>query len=240
MKTSIIWHIKHYFWWKLRHIFNPFEALSMGNVGAYSIIIDKKDTGQWIKKGWVERPRFTDDHYFPKKNQTVMLGIPQTILEKGTEHFKDKIIHSIGEYGHGFWGIKVVNSDGTERENIVFAVYAAGEYILIDDRILSCHPDLYTNYHPWLSLWGGENIEQWDDLSPILVHSIIKDIKVYVDRVIITVSHYEELHKIEFLKNDKRLAPFVKAKYKFDSFKKGKIGDYVLVTQEKTALHTYR
>ena len=125
--------------------------------------------------------------------------------------------------GAGFFVLLLDNS-----EFLTYAVWGAGDYVIVNDRVVECAPDLYNKTKPWISNFG-EN-QTWDDLTNVLVGGIIKDYAFSNDIFTLTVSSKKEKFTIEFVKNDIRLPR--KAGRKRNAFKKGQISDYILFQYE--------
>lgn len=221
----------------------PFENLNIGLIEQYSMIIKKKDLEYWLIKGWVESPKFTHFHYAPEKDETVVLGKPKTINEVGAKmivgHKIIKYCQCLGSYGMGgpgFFGLLLENTEGN-REYLVYAVWASGEYILLDGRVVLSHAKYNKQFHPWVSKWANPDTEDWDDLSPLIEGAIIEKTELFEDKLIIKINKSNSLHSFEFYRYDDRLPPHGSGKDRGNAFDEGVIGDYIVFQQEGAVLH---
>jgi hypothetical protein len=115
---------------------------------------------------------------------------------------------------------------------LVFAVWGAAEYTLIDRRVVGCHPRYYDNFHPWFSFWSDEHIPNWDDLTPALVGSRIEGVELSDERCAVEIQKAEANHTIEFLKNDQLLPLMGNVEARKDAFSFGVMGDYLVFQHE--------
>ncbi len=227
---------------------HPYENLKMGLIKQYSLIIPKSSLQIWLDKGWIENPDFRDFHYAPKPTETVVLGKPSTLSEIDTSRLVGRTIVNYSWYGTcgmggpGFLGFTLDNQLDTEEEIVdenvlVYAVWGAAEYTLIDNRVVECSPQFYRDFHPWVSRFADEDIPNWDDLGPVLPGSRVDFIGLSGSNCIITVSKGDQNHIIEFFKNDASLPPFGNGNPRRDAFSLGVIGDSIVFQHEKAALH---
>lgn len=222
---------------------HPYEKLNMGIIEQYSMIIKKSELEHWLKEGWVESPDFVDFLYEPEEGETVVLGKPKTIVEVGPESIVgNKIIKysgclgSYGMGGPGFFGLLLENSDG-KREYIIYAVWASGEYILMDGRVIEAHADYNEQFHPWVSQWANEGVENWDDLSTAIEGAVIESVELLDNKFCIIIRKDNASYKMEFFRNDDRLPPNGSGESRKDAFDKGIIGDYIVFQIEGAVLH---
>jgi hypothetical protein len=218
----------------------------MGRIRTYSIIIPKSERRYWLDQGWKEVRGFYNYHYFPARNETVMLSIPQKITVHPLNFLIGRTIEnystSFGTYGMGgpgFFGLILSNRTDTDphggRDVLVYAVDHAGGYALLDGRVIECGPLHYDTVHPWVSRFA--ELPQWDDLTLVLLDCTITDIQLTTDRCILTLADCNSQHTLEFLKNDSRLPPFGGGSPRTDAFETGEIGDYLVYQKEHALLH---
>jgi len=212
----------------------PYRKLKMGLVKEYSIIIPKTERELFEKQGWIEAADFRDFHYYPDEDQTVMLSRPLTLSDRPDPGLVGNRITSFsnshGSYGMGgpgFFGISLDNHP-IEQQVLIYAVWGAGEYVLVDGREISCNPRYYDDRHPWLSFFADEEIPNWDDLTPILVGAEIVNIEVTRNRLVLHLLNGGQQHKMEMLQNDPRLPQQGNGEPRRDAFSSGSISEYIL------------
>ncbi|MBR1555090.1 MAG: hypothetical protein IJ644_06840 [Oscillospiraceae bacterium] len=146
---------------------HPYYGLNIGLVGENFVIADKADLPLWESRGFqVIRHYMPYAGYWLKPSETVMLGKPMKISEFGTEQFIGSRIldynlcfGTYGMGGAGFFGLKLEGEFGIRW--LVYCIWSAGEHVLIDDRIIECHPAFLETYHPWL-VWGNNMDEEYE------------------------------------------------------------------------------
>ena len=145
---------------------HPYLKLNMGLVNENFTVIKKEDLKLWEERGFQKIRKFPIFLYKPNPAEVIMLGKPLTISEFGTEQFiKSKILDynlyfgTYGMGGAGFFGLKLEGAFGIRW--LVYCIWSAGEHILLDNRIIECHPDFIENYHPWI-IWGNNRHEEYE------------------------------------------------------------------------------
>lgn len=218
----------------------------MGLIKHYSLTISKSELQFWLDKGWEEAPKF-DSKLDPMK--TTILGKPKTLSNIKINTLIGKTIVNYGTNygtygmgGPGFLGFKLDSSPNTENEHIdgnimVYAVWGASQYTLIDDRVIECNYQFYSKVHPWISKFSDENIPNWDDLGIIILGSQISDIKLTDNNCTIYVSKEGHIHTIEFLRNDPRLPLQGNGQPRSSAFALGSISNFIVFQQENAILH---
>jgi len=222
---------------------HPYYKLDMGLIKEYSMIIPKAELLEWTTKGWLEDKHFRDFNYYPAADQTIILGKPTTILDIKLEKLIGKqIIGSssyLGSYGMGgpgFFGI-LIERNGME-EYLTYAVWASGQYIMMDDRVFECHLKYNNSYRPWISKWAGESEEnQWDELSHILNGSIITGILLNETELKIEILSNEVNHNITFYTYKDTLPPLGNGEARKPAFTEGTIGKYIVFCNKNAVLH---
>jgi hypothetical protein len=220
----------------------------MGMIKAYSLIIPKTELSLWLDKGWVEVPDFHSFHYAPSPSETVVLSKPLRLSDVDATSLVGRTIlaydthyGTYGMGGPGFLGFTLSDSIlqryPANTDVLVYAVWGSGNYTLIDNRVVECHPRFYGAFHPWISDYVDSDAENWDDLTPALVGGLIDAIQVRDEVCTVTVTQKNDAHIIEFLKNDSRLPPHGNESPRQDAFDTGKIADYMLFQIEKGVLH---
>jgi hypothetical protein len=227
---------------------HPYEKLDLGRIQKYILKIPKLELDFWINEGWVEAPNFYDIHYRPESHEIYIMSKSKTFSETTLEKLIDNFIvgwspyyGSYGMGGPGFLGFTLDDSkdyqSSSGRDVLVFAVWGAGQYTLIDNRIVTCTPQFYSEYRPWFSEWADADIEQWDDLTSMLIGCKISEIDLGETKCTLTVTKESLKHTIEFFKNDPRLPPMGNGEARYDAFKTGVIGDYIVFQKENAVLY---
>jgi hypothetical protein len=157
---------------------HPYLDLQMGTVEQYTKIIALDDLGMARQAGWqtyqdIALPAGDETAAalygtWNPDNQMLVFNRPKTLLETGIAGLLGQTILGfsthLGSYGMGGPGfVGLLLSSG---QYLVYAVWGAASYALLDDRAWECYPDLYEDHRPWLSHFGGDL--SWDDLSPVL------------------------------------------------------------------------
>ncbi|MBE6876409.1 MAG: hypothetical protein E7496_06760 [Ruminococcus sp.] len=145
---------------------HPYLELNMGLVEENFTVIKKKDMKLWEERGFKKIWKYPIFHYRQKFSEVIMLGKPLTISEFGTEKLiGSKILDynlyfgTYGMGGAGFFGLKLEGAFGIRW--LVYCIWSAGEHILLDNRIIECHPDFLEKYHPWI-IWGNNRHEEYE------------------------------------------------------------------------------
>ena len=217
-----------------------FKNLKMGIVEANFILIDKKDKSIWIERGFEEDRKFPLCRRKLKSYETIMLGVPKTIIEFGIEKFIGATIieactyhGTYGEGGPGFFGLSCDTKQGIFY--LIFTVWCSGEYSMIDDRVIECHPKYNNQYNPWY-LWDDSGIIT--DIGNILSGTVVKNIELLDSecRIILQFNDDTE-HKMFFYKYNEKLSPMGGIEQpRKEAFTTGVIADYLLVTYKGTHL----
>ncbi|MFN8529766.1 MAG: hypothetical protein U0670_14260 [Anaerolineae bacterium] len=191
--------------------------LKLGQVNDYGRIVPKDQVPEWLAKGWVEVPGFSTFGFRPKVDEVFVFGTPKTLMDIEPSTL---IGMKIAGYGGGGWygmgspgyfGLVLHDSDTDGKDGIalLYTVWFASSYMLVDDRIVACSPQLYDRFHPWLApQYVEEHIPHWDDLSEILCESEMTALDLADDQLTVRFEKNGKQHIIEFVKNDPRLAPY--------------------------------
>lgn len=222
---------------------SSYYELNMGLIKTYSKIIPKADLEKWKNEGWIEDSSFSDFHYAPGKSETVVLGKPQTLSEAGTSDLVGKEIlgfmthlGSYGMGGPGFFGLKMERSGSIDY--LTYAVWASGEYIMMDNRVLECHLRYNDTYRPWISSWAGEGDEQqWDELTDVVVGSMITHVSLSHTVFVLHLAKDEQNHRMVFYRNHDALPPLGSGTPRDNAFTEGTIGEYLVFNREHAVLH---
>ncbi|MGN1411074.1 MAG: hypothetical protein ACI4WH_01010 [Oscillospiraceae bacterium] len=212
--------------------------LNMGLVKENFIIIDKKDMPIWKERGFEPIRKYPIFGYRRKFSEITMLSKPLDINQFGVDSLKNSKIIDICPYfgtygmgGPGFFGFKLESYFGIRW--LVYCIWNSGESILIDDRIIECHPKYNHIYNPYI-----QNSEKSvNDLKDLLYDWRIKDISL-------TDTHLKILLLDKTLKEHTIYTSQVCDKFpeqggtgkKRKSFEDGKMSDYWLVIYDGTEL----
>lgn len=215
----------------------------MSLIKEYSMIVPEDELAEWTNKGWVEDKSFTDFEYYAEAGETMLLGTPAALLDIEPDSLIGKTIlgftthlGSYGMGGPGFFGL-LMERDGA-REYLVYAVWASGQYITIDDRVIECHINYNEAYHPWISQWAGESEEnQWDNLSGILKGSVITGVSLTENELRIEITSNAAAHLITFHKYKDTLPPHGNGEPRKPAFAEGVIGESIVFCHENAVLH---
>ena len=214
---------------------HDFLNLKIGSIEQYSMVVKKTDLNYWQNLGWLEYteiglPEGDEEAYMLygeiKKSETLVFNRPTLLrnvsIDKLTGLEVIGVSTHLGTYGMGgagFFGLLLNNSDF-----LTYAAWGAGNYVIIDNRVVECNPSLYGKTKPWLSDFGGN--ETWDDLTLYISGSIIESFLLTADTCNLILNKLGKKIEIDFVKNDIRILR--KAGRKRNAFNKGLISDYLL------------
>lgn len=222
---------------------HDYLKLKIGVIEQYSMIIKKKDMPHWRNLGWLEfseiwLPEWDEEadmlYGEMKKSETLVFNRPTMVKDIAKQEIiGHKIIEvstHLGTYGMGgpwFFGLLLDN-----EEFLTYAVWSAGNYVIINDRVVECHPKLYNKTKPWLSNFG--NGQTWDDLTNYICGSIIVNYVFTQDNFTLTLQKGKETIEVTFVKNDHRIPR--KVWRKRNAYKKWVIADYILLQHQDWTL----
>jgi hypothetical protein len=222
-----------------------FLDLKIGTIKEYSMVIKKIDLSYWKGKGWMEFTEIglkqgAEKAYMLygdiKENETLVFNKPVLLRDTLKENIIDRkllgICTHLGTYGMGGPGFFGLLLDNTEY--LTYAVWYAGSYVIIDDRVVECHPDLYKETKPWFSKFGGE--EDWDELTDYISESVILDYHFTKDTFLLKLEKGNRTINVSFVRNDVSL-PKRNDESRI-AFEQGEISDYILLQNENAVLIT--
>ncbi len=222
---------------------HDFLNLKIGAIEQYSMVVKKTELEYWKNLGWltfteIGLPKGDEQAFLlygkMKKGETLIFNRPNLLkniqIDKliGLE-IKEVSAH-LGTYGMGgagFFGLLLGNS-----EFLTYAVWGSGNYVIIDNRVVECNPDLYEKTKPWLSNFGED--KTWDDLTAYILGSKIEDITFTEDTCNLNLNKLGKKIEVNFVKNDIRLPR--KVGRKRNAYKKGTISDYLLFQHKNGTL----
>ncbi|MBR2900905.1 MAG: hypothetical protein IKC39_01535 [Clostridia bacterium] len=219
---------------------HEFLNLNLGLVKENFAIVKKENRKIWEDRGFSEITEYPIFHYKPNSSEIVMLGVPLNIEQFGADKFNDSQILDVctccGTYGMGgpgFFGLKLQGNYGTRW--LTYCIWAAGEHILFDDRILECHPNYSEQYKPLISF--ENHSRSLNVLKELLTNMTVKEFIVTNDSFEIRLvdSEYEP-HIIQSYKFSAKFPEQGGTGKKRNSFETGEMKDYLLVTFDDTYL----
>ncbi|HEU5346307.1 MAG TPA: hypothetical protein VFU60_18300 [Ktedonobacterales bacterium] len=231
---------------------DPLLHLDMGLIKACTMIVAKSALPSWLARGWIELPyRRLPFQRRPRKSETIIARRPHTLAERGASsligaHVEGFSSH-LGTYGMGgpgFFGLLLApRGEVEEREYLVAVVWGAGEYLLLDRRVIECHPDYYASYHPWIrdeprggGAKEGEEEGGANELEAVLVGATVSAAAIEDDRLRISLVQGEIEHVLEFVKQDPRQPPLSHGQPRKAAFTAGSIADYIVFQPEQATL----
>jgi hypothetical protein len=209
--------------------------LQMGLVEANFAVIDNAEKPTWIERGFTECREFPIFLNELDEDKTVMLGVPRTIDEFGTDELLNARILDVsthlGTYGMGgpgFFGILCEARPDPVWLNV--ALWGAESYVLLDGRVIGCHSDYYPQYHPWTE-------KSHDELFRVFKNAVITAIDLTVrDCALRFVSADRMKHECVICRFSDKLPPQGNGEPRKPAFEDGKMSDYLLVTYVDTVL----
>lgn len=215
---------------------HPFLDLQMGTLEQYAKIIDLDKWAEHKALGWqtyqaIGLPAGDENAAmlygdWDKNSQMLVFNRPKTLLDTGISSLIGQTIHGfsshLGSYGMG--GPGFVGLPLSCGQYLVYTVWGAASYALLDDRAWECYPDLYESHRPWLSNFGGDL--SWDDLSPVLEGAKIIEVTLSDTALSLQLSCHGEHKTLLLTQADSRL-PHQDTPLK-PAFDDGVMGQYVL------------
>lgn len=222
---------------------HDFLNLKIGTIEQYSMVVKKVDLDYWKQLGWltfteIGLPKGDEQAYLLygeiKKDEILIFNRPALLKNTPTDKLIGLEITEFSTYlgtygmgGAGFFGLLL-----NDTEYLTYAVWGAGDYVLIDNRVVECNPDLYKKTKPWISDFSGE--QNWDDLTDYISGSKIENISLSDEVCNLTLQKCHRKIEVAFVKNDIRLPR--KVGRKRNAFKKGIISDYLLFQHKNATL----
>lgn len=218
---------------------HKYYELNMGLVQENYVIVKTENINIWRDRGFDIIKKYPVFHYVPNRYEKIMLGKPKKIDEFGINNLIDcEIIdfsNSGGTYGMGGPGFIEFKFIGRNHEKLwlAFAMWNAGEYILLDNKVLECHPKFFDEYNPWLkyddldeTIWNNN----WSTLYKMFVGGIIKNIELHADYGHIEILDTRGiLHRIWTAKNSDLFPPKGGTGEKIFAFNTPKLADSILI-----------
>lgn len=214
--------------------------LNMGLVKENFVIADIHEMDVWKARGFEKIRKYPIFHYTPDPMHVIMLGKPLTIDQFGLETLKNSRIvdfcHHLGTYGMGgpgFVGLKIQGDSGDRW--LVYCVWNAGQYILLDNRVLECHPKFSEDYNPWIGFDHQE--KSITAIKKLLDQAVIQNISLSHEALTITLTDAKSnIHVIETRKTSDQFPPLGGTGKKSDAYADGAMRDYWLVIYDGTHL----
>ena len=126
------------------------------------MVVKNKDLHLWEKTGWLKYteiglPEGDEEAYLLygeiKKDEQLIFNRPQLLKQVDKKNIVGLEIidfsSHLGTYGMGgagFFGLLLSND-----EYLTYAVWNAGDYVIINNRIVECSPNFYDKTKPWIS-----------------------------------------------------------------------------------------
>lgn len=215
------------------------------DISEYSMIIDRSEIEYWKEKGWVEKEfeklegqdkqitqLFSD---YPEDYETVIERRPVLLKEYDCRQLIGRRIWGysthLGDYGMGgpgFFGLLLDN-----LEYLTYAVWGAGNYVLVDSKVVECNYEFYDRYKPLYSNFGGS--ESWDLLSKIINGSGIIDYQAEKHQLTLSLRKKKAVHTLQFVRNSP-LIPRKAVRFP-NAYKQGVISDYLVFQHKKATLY---
>lgn len=207
----------------------------MGFVEANFVIIKKHEKTLWVERGFEEQREYPIFLYELEDDETVMLGVPETINDFGVSSFVGskvlEVSNCLGTYGMGgpgFFGLLCDTIQGNFW--LTFTVWYSGEYIMMDGRVMKCHSVYNGQYTPWICKTDHE-------LNSILSQAMISDIDLSDSECKMSLRFIDGTdHKIVIYRYSEKLPPMGNGNSRKPAFEEGSLSDYLLVTYENTVL----
>lgn len=182
------------------------KNLEMGLVKANFVCIHKKQKSLWVERGFEEQRNYPIFLHKLKRDETVMLGIPKTIIEFGINNFVNaKVLEAstcFGTYGMGgpgFFGLLCDTKQG--HFELTLTIWGSGQYVMMDGRVIECHPVYIEQYNPWIQRTDKE-------LNSILIGAVINSIELSAAECKMILKFIDNTeHEIVIYRYNKNLPP---------------------------------
>ncbi|HEY8597694.1 MAG TPA: hypothetical protein VIL85_04645 [Thermomicrobiales bacterium] len=159
-------------------------------IGIFQESLDNEDLHHHIVS--CEEPTGSDDEW----------QRPKTIRQVGIERVVNRVIvewsAGLGSYGmggYGFFGLKLAATEQHPEEWLVLTLWGASGWLLFDGKWISAHPELWTIQRPLTGNFVG--YERWDNLSPKLLGSTIREATIVDNRAVFVLEHTSTTHLLE-------------------------------------------
>lgn len=205
------------------------------------VIVKRKDIEVWKQRGFQKVRRYPIFRYIPKISEVIMLGRPRTIQEFTISNIVGGRIVDIctceGTYGMGGQGFFGITFEKEEVKYILtYCIWAAGEHVLLNNRVLECHSDFSELYKPWI----GEG-ERWqrdqNNLKELLRDAVINKVDLEDHSLRIQMVSKDGVEHYLFTeKQSDAFPPQGGTGKRRLSYKEGCMGDYWLVTYAPSVL----
>lgn len=214
--------------------------LNMGIVKANFIIIKRRNKEIWKDRGFYARRSYPMFHNKLKLSETIMFGKPLNISQFGLINLKKSKITDIsiscGTHGMGspgFVGFKIEGYFGCRW--LVYCIWAAGEHLLLNDRVLECNTNFARKYDPWIDPVNRE--ESFGEMRNNLIGMSIYRIELGEEKINITLKDKNfNFYNIKTYKESDEFPEQGGTGIKRMSFENGKMEDYWLVIYDGTDL----
>ncbi len=219
---------------------HKFLNLNLGMVKENFVVVKKEHRKEWEERGFKKIRKYPIFRYKPNPAEIIMLGVPLNIEQFGVENFSGSHILDVstccGTYGMGgpgFFGLKLQGDYGIRW--LTYCIWAAGEHILFDERILECHTNYSKDYKPLISYDDYQN--SLEALKEQLTSMTIKEITVSKDAFEIKLIDKEsKSHTIKSYKFSDKFPEQGGTGQKRNSYETGEMKDYLLITYDETHL----
>lgn len=214
--------------------------LNMGLVEENFAIVNREEMNLWESRGFKKIRKYPIFHYTPNTSEVIMLGRPLNVREFGLENFKNsKIVDfcpHLGTYGMGGPGFAGFKLEGAFGERwLVYCIWSAGEHILLDNRILDCHPRFADTYRPWIDFDNQK--KSLEELKQLLTGLMIQDIQLSTDELTITATDKNSVtHMIHTQKMSDKFPEQGGTGKRRKSYEDGSMEEYWLVIYDGTEL----
>jgi hypothetical protein len=221
---------------------HPYLNLNIGQVGQYTMTVPIKDSQRWLDEGWLvhpDRERLFMHH--AKPNTITLMNRPKSLLEEGINRLVgtrltgyERHLGTYGPSGLGFFGLLLEpEKDKGYREFLVYGIRSSGEYSILDNRVIVCHPKYANEYKPWTD-YRASNMPQ--ELHAIIQNAVIESVELTANKCTLHLSKNNKTHLMEFCDTDPRLAPWGGNEKTKESQLTQEIGNYLLFQHERAIL----
>jgi hypothetical protein len=105
--------------------------------------------------------------------------------------------------GPGFFELLLDSSRSFSPEHLVLTLWGAADWLLLDGRWVSAHPNQYARQRPMYSAFVEQG--RWDEVSPVLVGAVLKSAVVEDDQSKFSFDRLGAEHLLELPRDTNRL-----------------------------------
>jgi hypothetical protein len=127
---------------------------------------------------------------------------PDTLRAIGMDRVRGRMVRAWSPYfgsygmgGPGFFELLLDSKGAQPPEHLVLRLWGAAEWLLLDGRWLSAHPDFWPTERPCYTDLPG--LERSDAVSPVLVGGHLQEMTIEDDACRLEIQRFDARHVLE-------------------------------------------